>query len=71
MNNHIFVVLKENKRVVHALSIKARSVSTQQDIDIYFLKDVINMLRTASKWRFSNLYRRYLHIYQEIYLILP
>ena len=39
----------QRKSVVHALSIKARSVNTQQNINIYVLKDPTNMHRRASK----------------------
>ena len=35
INNHIFVLLRTNKCVVHALNIKARSVNAQQNINIY------------------------------------
>lgn len=37
INNHTFVLLRTNKCVVHALSIKARLVNTQQNINIYVL----------------------------------
>ena len=36
-DNHTSVLLRTKKCVVHALSIKARSVNTQQNINIYVL----------------------------------